>query len=424
MDTSMNIAMFYQAFRDISTSVHSSTDVKEVLDLAVKLVTEAINAKGSILRILNLETNRLELSAAYGLSEHYLSKGHVSSQEIITELCKQHKVIVTEDIFTNPRVQYPLEAQEEGLKMMLDVPLYLGDNVVGIVRIYFIEQRKFSEEEMNFLVSIAEQCACAIEKARLIEMHKSRYDQLALQTEKLSALGRMAAGIAHEINNPLGGILLYSSNLSKKVPEKGPLKDGLEIIIHETMRCKTIIEGLLEFSREREPEKTLANINHVIKKALTMLENEFGLHHTKVEKHLYTDMVDVFVDVNQMHQVFINLLINALEAIQDKGIIKIRSRVDSNRKCVRVEIEDNGCGIPLKHMGKLFEPFFTTKAKGTGLGLAVTYRIIRNHKGDIQVSCHPGEGTRFTIEIPLVLDATDGEKKGSPDGTRQYPDHR
>jgi len=215
LDPSMNIGMFYRAFRDISTSVHSRTDVREVLGLAVKLVTEAIHARGSVLRILNLETNQLELSAAYGLSERYLSKGHVSSQKVITELCRQHKVIIIEDVLNDTRVQYPREAQEEGIRMMLDVPLYLGDHVVGIVRIFFGEQRTFSEEEMNFLISIAEQCACAIEKARLIEMHKSRYDQLAIQTEKLSALGRMAAGIAHEINNPLGGILLYSTNLSK-----------------------------------------------------------------------------------------------------------------------------------------------------------------------------------------------------------------
>ena len=416
MDTSMNIARFYSVCRDVSTSVHSSTDVKEVLGLVVKMVTEAINAKGSVLRILNLETNQLELSAAYGLSERYLSKGHVSTHKVITELCMQNKVIIIEDVQADLRVQYPREAQEEGIRMMLDVPLFLGDNVVGIVRIFFTEQRKFSDEELSFLVSIAEQCACAIDKARLIEKHKSMYDNLALQTEKLSALGRMAAGIAHEINNPLGGILLYSTNLLKKVPKEGPLKEGLEIIIQETMRCKIIIQDLLEFSREKEPEKTFANINSIIEKTLSMLENEFRLHHIRVERLLSSEMPDIFVDVNQMHQVFVNLLLNAVEAIQDNGVITIRSRLDPGQNCVIVEITDTGSGIPSENMLKVFEPFFSTKAKGTGLGLAVSYRIIRNHQGDIQVSSQPWKGTRFTIKIPLGQNSFSIETEGHQHG--------
>ncbi|MBA7687974.1 Adaptive-response sensory-kinase SasA [subsurface metagenome] len=302
--------------------------------------------------------------------------------------------------------------------MMLDVPLFLGDNVVGIVRIFFAVQRKFSDEELNFLVSIAEQCACAIDKARLIEKHKSMYDNLALQTEKLSALGRMAAGIAHEINNPLGGILLYSTNLLKKVPKEGPFREGLEIIIQETMRCKIIIQDLLEFSREKEPEKTFANINNIIEKTLSMLENEFRLHHIRVEKLLSSGMPDIFVDVNQMHQVFVNLLLNAVEAIQEQGVITVRSQRDPAKKCVRVDATDTGCGIPEENMPKIFEPFFSTKAKGTGLGLAVSYRIIRNHQGDIQVSSQPGQGTRFTIEIPLLQNAPSKETKGQPHGTQ------
>jgi signal transduction histidine kinase len=330
----------------------------------------------------------------------------------------QNKVIIIEDVQADPRVQYPREAREEGIRMMLDVPLFLGDNVVGIVRIFFSEQREFSGEELNFLVSIAEQCACAIEKARLIEAHKSRYDHLALQTEKLSAMGRMAAGIAHEINNPLGGILLYSTNMFKKVPKEGPLKEGLEVIIHETMRCKTIIQDLLEFSREKEPEKTFANINNIIEKTLSILENEFRLHHIRVEKLLSSEMPDILIDVNQMHQVFVNLLLNAVEAIQDQGRISIRSEIDPAQRCVRVETADTGRGISPENINKVFEPFFTTKAKGTGLGLSVSYRIVRNHKGDIKVYSQPGQGTRFTIEIPLLQNAPSKETKGQPHGTQ------
>ena len=418
MDSSIKIATFYRVFRDVSTVVHSSTDVEEVLELVVWKSSEMLDAKGAILRILNLETHQLELGAAYGLGERYIAKGVVSKEKVITDLCKKNKVIIIEDILTDPRVQYPQEAWEEGIRMILDLPLTLKADVVGIIRMYFAEKRTFSDEELDFVIAITEQCACAIDKARLIETQQALYDHLALQTEKLSALGRMAAGIAHEINNPLGGILLYSTNLFKKVPKEGPLKEGLEIIINETMRCKTIIKDLLEFSREKEPEKTSANISHIIEKTLSMLENEFRLRHIRVETNLSGKTPDVLVDANQMHQVFINLLLNAAEATQDNGVINVRSQIEPANRRIRIEIADNGCGIPPEHISKVFEPFFTTKAKGTGLGLAVTYRIVRNHQGEIQVSSQPGKGTLFTIEIPLPKNEPSKETKGHPNATQ------
>ena len=406
MDSSINIAAYYQIFRDISKAVHSSTSVNEVMDLAVKKSTEAINAKGAILRILNFETSQLELGASYGVEDRHLSKEPVPREVMINDLCHLNKFIIIDDVLSDTRVQYPKEKWDEGIRMMLDLPLTLGSNVVGIIRILFTEKRKFSEEELDFLVSIAEQCATAINKERVIEAQRSQYDHLALQTEKLSALGRMAASIAHEINNPLAGILLHSTNLAKKVPEKGPLKEGLEVIINETIRCKTIIQELLEFSQDKEPKKTLININDIIAKALSILENEFRLQHIIVEKDLSSDMQDMLLDVSLMEQVFVNIILNAVEAIKDKGVITISSKMVPNQLYGKIEIADNGCGIPLENLGKIFEPFFSTKTKGTGLGLAVSYGIVQNHQGTIQVLRQPGGGTRFIIEIPSARAAT------------------
>lgn len=221
----------------------------------------------------------------------------------------------------------------------------------------------------------------------------------------------MAAGIAHEINNPLTGILLFSSNLIKKVPRKGPLKEGLETIIHETIRCRQIIQELLEFSRDKEPAKTLSNLNDIILKALNILENEFRLQHVRIEKQLSGSLPDIFLDANQMQQVFINLIINALEAIQTEGVITIQSRLDPEAKTEIVIITDSGCGIPADQINKAFEPFFSTKPKGTGLGLAVSYGIVRNHQGNITVSSQVGRGTRFTIQIPILQEISPREKE-------------
>ena len=202
MENISSIQTFYHAFRDISKSIHSSTRVEEVLHLAVRKTTEALNARGSILRILNLKTGELELNAAYGLSDRYLSKGHVSSAKVIEEICQENKAIIIQDVQVDPRVQYPKEAKEEGIKMMVDLPLYMGQNVVGILRIFFEKKREFSAEELDFAVAIAEQCALAIDKARLIEKQQIQYDNLAIQTDKLSSLGRMAGALVY---SPLRG---------------------------------------------------------------------------------------------------------------------------------------------------------------------------------------------------------------------------
>lgn len=406
MNELLKIESLYQIFRDISTSVHSDTSVNEVLDLLVKRTTEVLGARGAILRVLNLDTHQLELGAFYGLSQEYLSKGPVSSQKIITDLCRHNKVIIIDDVLKDPRIQYPREAWKEGVRLVLDLPLTIGSHVVGIIRVFFDRKRKFSDEELNFVVFIAEQSSCVIDKARIVEIHQSQYQQLALQTEKLAALGRMAAGIAHEINNPLTGILLYSSNLIKKVHQDGPFKEGLEIIIHETIRCRSIIQELLEFARDRAPEKTLSDINDIIAKTLSILENEFRLRHIKIEKQLSSDLPDILLDVNQMQQVFINLLLNAVEAIDEEGAISIRSNLDVGKKLIKIEVADTGCGIPPEKINQIFEPFFSTKQKGTGLGLSVSYGIVQNHHGQLMVSSQPGRGTCFTIELPILKEKT------------------
>jgi nitrogen-specific signal transduction histidine kinase len=401
MERSERIETFYNAFREMSALVHSSTKVEKVLELAVWKATEILGAKGALLRLLNLDTQELELSAAYGLSEEYLAKGPVTPHNIITDIYSKKRVIIIDDIENDPRVQYPKEALNEGIRLFLDLPLTFHDGLVGVLRVYFEKPREFSDEEIDFAVSMAQQCSCSIEKARLIETQQSRYDQLALHTEKLTALGRMAAGIAHEINNPLAGILLFSSNLVKKAA-KGPMKEGLEIIMRETQRCKIIIQELLEFARDRKPRKRHANINQVIEKSLNILENELRLRHIQLEKKLSTHMKDTLLDENQLEQVFVNLLLNAIQAVDEKGVITVQSHMDPRQEFLMVEITDTGCGIAKDNLDKIFEPFFSTKKEGSGLGLAVSYGIIQSHQGQVEVESNEGQMSRFRITLPIV----------------------
>jgi len=372
------------------------------MDLVAWKATEILGAKGAILRLLNIETDELEISASYGISEAYLAKGPVSHHRTITDVCRQKKVIIIENIRNDPRIQYPQEAWAEGYRFIIDVPLSVADDVVGILRLYFTEMRHFSEIELDWIIAIAEQCSCALGKARLIDTYEFKYHELATQTEKLTALGRMAAGIAHEINNPLAGVLLYSSNMIKKVPKGEALEEGLQVIIDETIRCRKIIQELLEFSRGSDPAKAPTDINETVLKALNILENEFLLKRIEVDKNLASDLPNVMADGSQMEQVFVNLLINAVQAVPNGGTVQVKSILSEQESCVNIEVTDNGPGISRKEQSKIFEPFFSTKPNGTGLGLSVSYGIVRNHQGNISVQSRPGKGTRFVVKIPIT----------------------
>ena len=401
MTSSTKFENYFHVFRDIIRAMHSSTSVKEVLEEVVAKSTEVLSAKGALLRILNKETNQFEVRAVYGMGERYLHKGPVTTEKLLPDPRELHKVIFITDVWNAPRVEYPQQAWDEGIRMMLDVPLAIEDKLIGLIRIYLEKPREFIDDELDFILTVAEQCACIIERVQLIESQQTQFDHLATQMEKMSSLGRMAAGIAHEINNPLAGILLYSSNMSKKVPLGGPLEEGLNIIIKETQRCKTIIQGLLEFARDRKPQKVPANIHDIMKNALGIVENEFRLRHVGLERELAEDMVKTLLDENQIEQVFINLLLNAVHAVEENGNVIVQSSVDSLHNKIQVEISDNGCGIAADDIKKIFEPFYSTKTKGTGLGLAVSYGIVKNHQSDILVYSVPGEITRFTIEVPI-----------------------
>ncbi|MFC1819975.1 ATP-binding protein [Thermodesulfobacteriota bacterium] len=402
MDRTVDFKAFYDVFRHISAVVHSSTHVGEVLELVVWKCSDILGGKGALLRSLNKDSHEFELFASYGLSEDFLATNPCSNKEVITDLCWSNKVDIITDILNDKRIRSPQMVWDKGFRMVLDSPLRLRDESIGIIRTYFSEPRTFFDEELDFAVAIADQCACALEKARLMEEQRSRYNHLASRTNKLSALGRMAAGIAHEINNPLAGILLFSTNLVKKAPEEGQIKDGLEVITREALRCKGIIQDLLEFSRDKDPKKNLSSINGIIEKALSILENEFRLRHISLEKDLSKEMPDVLVDVDQMQQVFINIFLNAIEASNEGGSVSVKTFTAADQKHQIIGVEDTGNGISTEDIEKVFDPFFSTKTNGTGLGLAVSYGIIEKHSGRIQITSQPGQGTRIEIEIPNI----------------------
>jgi two-component system NtrC family sensor kinase len=235
----------------------------------------------------------------------------------------------------------------------------------------------------------------------------------AAQSEKLASVGLLAAGIAHELNNPLTGVLTFSHLIRKKFADGSPEAEDLDLVIGETKRCATIIRRLLDFAREKKPEKKFADLNKVIEETARLIERPAHLSNIEIIMDLDPALPQVWVDDNLIKQVIMNILVNAQHAIEAGGTITVRSR-----RCpqavspepgmppvpmVELSIIDSGCGIPEKNLKRIFDPFFTSKAvgKGTGLGLSVSHGIVKAHGGAIRVESTVGKGSAFRVYLPL-----------------------
>src|SRR5881296_2507231 len=223
-----------------------------------------------------------------------------------------------------------------------------------------------------------------------------------IQSEKLAALGQFSAGIAHEVRNPLAGILAYAQLALRKLKPTDSLFESLEIIEKETKRCTKIMENLLKFSRQEKVQFQITDVNRVVEDTAALADHQLGLHKVRLEKALEPNLPAILGDANQLEQVLMNLLINAQQALEGQsGSVKIATRLAPGDR-IEIQVRDTGPGIPEEIQAKIFEPFFTTKpaGKGTGLGLSVSYGIIKNHKGEIRVESGVGQGTTFTISLP------------------------
>jgi len=218
-------------------------------------------------------------------------------------------------------------------------------------------------------------------------------------TEKLAAVGRLAAGVAHEINNPLTGVLTFAHLLRNKKDMDEQDREDLDLIVRETTRAAHIVRALLDFARERPPEKKLLDVNAVLRQTLQLLGNRDAFQHVTTVEDFEDNLAPVFGDEHQLEQVFLNLCLNACEAMPNGGTLALSTRTEGEMVCV--EVTDTGCGIKKEHLDQIFEPFFTTKpvGKGTGLGLSVSYGIIQEHGGRIEVSSDVGRGTTFGVYL-------------------------
>lgn len=233
-----------------------------------------------------------------------------------------------------------------------------------------------------------------------------------LQAEKMSSLGKLAAGVAHQLNNPLGGISLFTKLILEEYELEEKVKDDLHRILKDTQRCSDIVKELLEFARQTSQFMKPCDINRAITRTLFLLENQALFQNIITEKDLNPDLPPVKADIQQLNHMFMNIILNAAQAMEGKGTLTLRTFLNPAKDHICIEIADTGPGIPKEIKSNIFEPFFTTKeeGKGTGLGLSIVYGIVENHMGDIQVVSESGQGTKFMIELPINTSEGKGNK--------------
>ncbi|WP_168798640.1 ATP-binding protein [Herbaspirillum sp. ST 5-3] len=322
-------------------------------------------------------------------------------------------------------IYVPLRDLENGAKKLasgdFDHPIPVrGDDEFGSLALstnQMMSALKKSRGELEEWVQTLEQKV----KERTLELRRAEAE--VARGEKLASIGKLAAGIAHELNNPLTGVLTFTSLLRKKLPDDSQDAEDLDLVIRETKRCASIIRRLLDFAREKAPEKKLVDLNQVISETVQFVERSAALQQIEIAMKLDPDLPRLLVDADLIKQVVMNILVNAQQAIEERGTILVESRLLAGKRlsafgdepvpAVEIAVTDNGCGIPEANMERIFDPFFTSKevGKGTGLGLSVSYGIIKSHGGEIAVESKVGEGTTFRIYLPARVPVDEPGRK-------------
>jgi two-component system NtrC family sensor kinase len=234
-----------------------------------------------------------------------------------------------------------------------------------------------------------------------------------MESERLALIGQLSANVAHELNNPLQGIVTYSHLLLEDKCQEDEESESLQKIVIQANRCRDIIRGLLDFSRQRKPDITLCDVNDVLKGCVSLLERQAQFQNIQINWDLQPDLPKAVIDPSQIERVFINLMINAADAMENNGKLTLSTHHDPLEGFIELSFTDTGHGVSKENLEKIFDPFFTTKdtGHGVGLGLAISYGIIKEHNGTISVESEVGKGTTFTVRLPVTVEekVSDGQ---------------
>jgi PAS domain S-box-containing protein len=412
------------ALNAIGELLGQAVALEDGLTAALLKVTELFAVSTAAVYFLELPAGTLRRAAAVGYESEAARRNQPMqmSAALIEQIRQTRATVLSGTLPALPEEIRGLHHQEK-IQVSQVVVLWAKDRVIGILAVGNREARPFSTAELNLLSAVGNQIATTIDKSLLLEKTREAYDSLRrtqeqlLQSEKMAAIGQLISGVAHELNNPLTAILGYSQLLKSEGFVNARGADYLEKLYKQAQRTHHIVQNLLSFARQQKPHRAPVQLNQILEDTLVLREFDMKLHNIVIHREFDERLPMTDGDFHQLEQVFLNLLNNAVDAIQEKGKSgEIWIRTDAAGARLRVEITDTGPGVTNPH--KIFDPFYTTKpvGKGTGLGLSICYGIVKEHGGEIQVHNALPRGACFRITLPLSRESA--ASAGEPSSRR------
>ncbi len=403
----------------VSQNINSTTSLQDTLQAITREARGLMRGRMCSLLMLDPTNTWLELQAHDSAGEHYLRKPPLAVDEsLLGIVVRRLKPLQVENVQASGRYQHVEIARAEGLVSLLAVPLVFNGRAMGTLNVYTTTPHMFSDEEVRTLTAYAELSALAIEKARLSDRLIALEDELR-QSERLSALGLLAAEIAHEIRNPLTVMKMLHHSLDLQFSTEDPRQTDLRIMGEKMDHLNRIVDRVLDFARRTEPSVTALNVNQLLEDMGLLLRMKLTGHGVALKQRLDPKLPDLTGDATQLEQAFLNLALNAIEAMPQGGTLTIQSRAlpsvqnPGHASHVLVRFRDTGVGMTTEQRLKLFGSLLsTTKPRGTGLGMAIVSRVVEAHQGSIRVRSRPGIGTSLTVILPV--DAPLGSAPKSP----------
>jgi two-component system NtrC family sensor kinase len=398
------------------TLLQSSRDMVSVVDLGelserlVRTASRAVGIDKAALYLYDEAKNKFNLASTVGFELRETCDPVLATADpLVQSLARVREGFVREELAMAAAGNGKSATAQRmaQLDAEVSVPIVSKDKLAGILNLgHKLDQQIYSNQDLEFLSTLANQAAIAIDNARLYENLKQ--SQLTLRrADRLSSLGLLTAGLAHEIRNPLVAIRTFTQLLPERYDDAEFREVFHGLALKEVDRICGLINDLLSFARPSRPNVAEENLNDVVDGVARMLENQAKEKNVKITREFSVDLPKAWFDREQLKQVFMNLILNAIQAMRDGGLLVIATRVASDgdgsasRPCVQAEVRDTGIGIPEENLERIFDPFFTNKDGGSGLGLSISHQIIEEHGGRILVRSKIKEGTSFFVNLPL-----------------------
>jgi signal transduction histidine kinase len=401
-------ARLFESLVSVSQTINSTLNLDDALNVVTREACVLMQAKMGSLMLLDDSKTWLDLRASFGAEPAYLRKPRLSVEDsLLGVVVRRKKPLQLENVQASTRYQNREVAQRAGLVALLSVPLLFAGQAIGTLSVYSGRPYSFSDEETRILSALAELSAIAIEKARLYERVVDVEEQLR-QNEKLSALGLLAAEVAHEIRNPLTVMKMLYHSLDLKFPSGDPREKDARIMGEKIEHLNRIVERILNFARTTEPRLAPVDLNALLDELGLLVRHKLKNHNIQLVRKLQADLPRVMGEAGQLEQAFLNVILNAAEAMPHGGTLTLRSRTvrlprrHTIPSHVAIEFTDTGPGMSAEQRRRAFTSVLSsTKTKGTGLGLAIVARVVETHRGKVKLKTRPGHGMTVTVILPV-----------------------